>query len=382
MTKIFHIRDGLTPRSLKDIKDRWMGNERLTAAEKEKWVEKDLRSILSQFIKNAEEKATNQSKRSAKRHNAETLADDRRHVKDMLPFDGPADMAMKAAGDYGLFTAVYECYNNHWGLKTIPDDWWYTIIRTVAMAIDDHSKQEEVRKYFVNHEGKKRLEVYVDSMNHIDYKSFFNKMTNLIQSNIKVENYVDTIRSSFSTSTETHRISSEITIMSSMQEYFEYVCCTLCGIPFVELEGTADDWVKLKTKLGDLKKMLAPINSIIGLTEEWWVKVDVICDKLIETYHGDGDKEWWSKIFTKERGFGSGASAKYDGWFLRDLLHISGSISSFNRIPSGLVSVPLTFNDNGFEYPGAIVSGIAGIKIDETGKVPVVSSTHGWAIFK
>ena len=56
MTKIFHIRDGLTPISLRDKKDRWMGNERLTAVEKEKWEEEHLRSFLSQFIKNAEEK--------------------------------------------------------------------------------------------------------------------------------------------------------------------------------------------------------------------------------------------------------------------------------------------------------------------------------------
>jgi len=100
MTKIFYIRDGLAPRSLKDIKDQWHGNERMTAEAKEKWEEKHLRSILSQFIKNAEEKAPHQFLRSTKRDNAEILADDRRHVKDMLPFDGPADMAMKAAGDY------------------------------------------------------------------------------------------------------------------------------------------------------------------------------------------------------------------------------------------------------------------------------------------
>ena len=370
MPKIFHICDDLTPRSLKDIKDsnsKWNKN----------WQEEPLRSILSHFIKNAEEKAEKESQHSAKGLKTETLAEDRRHVKDMLPFDGPIDMAMKGAGDYGLFTAVYECYNNHWGLKTVPDDWWYTIIRTVAMAIDHHSKEEEVRKYFVNHEGKKRLVVY-----GFEPKRFFKEMTDLIQSNIKVENYVDTIRSNFSTSTETHRISSEITIMSSMQEYFEYVSCARCGIPFVELEGTEDDWVKLQSKLGDLKKILEPIHSFIGLTEEWWAKVDGICDKLIETYRGDGDKEWWGKIFTAKHFFGSGSNASYDGWFLRDLLHISGSICSFNRIPSGLVSVPLTFKNNDGEYPGAIVSGIAGIKIDETSKVPVVSSTHGWAIFK
>jgi len=113
------------------------------------------------------------------------------------------------------------------------------------------------------------------------------------------------------------------------------------------------------------------------------MKIEVICDKLIDTYRGNGDKEWWSKIFSREQhGFGSGAYTTYDGWFLSDLLNISKSVESFASIPSGLVSVPLIFDENGHESKGAIVSGIAGIKVDETSKVPVVSSTHGWAIFR
>ena len=79
---------------------------------------------------------------------------------------------------------------------------------------------------------------------------------------------------------------------------------------------------------------------------------------------------------------GSGAYTTYDGWFLSDLLNISKSVESFASIPSGLVSVPLIFDENGRESKGAIVSGIAGIKVDATNKVPVVSSTHGWAIFR
>ena len=113
------------------------------------------------------------------------------------------------------------------------------------------------------------------------------------------------------------------------------------------------------------------------------MKIEVICDKLIDTYRGNGDKNWWSKIFShKDHGFGSGEYTTYDGWFLSDLLNISKSVESFASIPSGLVSVPLVFDENGHESKGAIVSGIAGIKVDETSKVPVVSSTHGWAIFR
>ena len=375
MSKTFHIRSGLKPTEIKDINKYY----------REPYTKKEpIKSILCKYIKDAEKNSDSYSNYTKNGNEKEVLAEDRRHVGEMLPFEGTTEEVVKGKGDFGFFTAIYECYNNHWALRTIPDDWWYTIIRTVAIAIDKNSKQEKVRKFFVSHEGKKRLTVDVGpSFCNVDYIMFFRQMTNLIQSNIKVENYVNTIRSNFSTSTETHQIVSEITVMSSMQEFFEYCMRTCCGIPFVEMEGTEEDWMMMKSKLDDLKKMLEPIHDSIGLPEAWWIKVELICDRLVETYRGDGDKKWWSEIFShQQHGFGSGAYVTYDGWFLRDLLNISKSVKSFASIPSGLVSVPLIFNNNGAETKGAIVSGIAGIKIDERGTVPVVSSTHGWAIFK
>ena len=73
----------------------------------------------------------------------------------MLPFDGSNDICVKGAGDFGFFNAIYESYNNHWALKTIPDDWWYTIIKQVAVAIDRNAAKEKVRNFFVDQEGKK-----------------------------------------------------------------------------------------------------------------------------------------------------------------------------------------------------------------------------------
>jgi len=371
MPKTFFLHDWLIPRAKDVIPHRY--------------EQEPVKSILSKFIKSAERKSA-LDRLDHFRNDLGTLilAEDRRHVKDMPIFEGTTEVARNGVGDYGFFTAIYTCYNNHWGLRTVPDDWWYTVIRTVALAIDNNSKENNVRKYFVNHDGKQRLTVDMPPSG-IDYAKFFREMTDHIQSNIKVDKYVDTIRSDFSTSTETHRIVSEITVMSSMQEFFEYCRRTLCGIPFVELEGSEEDWLKLKTKLLALKKILQPIHRSIGLIPAWWTKVERIFDKIIETYRGDGDKKWWRKIFSHEShgfGFASGSYTTYDGWFLRDLLNISKSVESFSSIPSGLVSVPLIFDDNGHETDGAIVSGIAGIKIDETSKIPVVSSTHGWTIFR
>ena len=213
MGKIIHLNKDLKPQAVTDK------------------TPQTFQSAISKFIKGSEK----------------NFPQDRQHVKEKTPSWGTNDNVI-ANSDMGFFSSIYECYNNHWALITVPDDWWYTIIRTIALAIDDNAKNEKVRNFFVNHEGKKELIVEVDP-NNIDFEKFYREMTNQIQENIKLDGYVDAVRSDFSTSTSTHRIVSEITVMSSMQEYFEYVMAMACGIPYIEFLGTEEDWRHLKIKL-------------------------------------------------------------------------------------------------------------------------------------
>ena len=168
-----------------------------------------------------------------------------------------------------------------------------------------------------------------------------------------------------------------------MQEYFEYVMRCLCGIPCIEFVGNEEDWKQLKKKLINLQKMLKPIETEIGLVG-WWDEVALICDKLVESIQGNPDIEWWSNIIriTTSDSFGSGGpDVAYDGWFLTKLLNKKRSVASLGALPSGLVSVALTIDDNGARSEAAIVSGIAGFKIDKSKEVPTVESVHGWTIF-
>ena len=57
--------------------------------------------------------------------------------------------------DWGFFNTILVCYNNHWILKTTPEDWWSIIVGTVATAVDQKSELPSIRKFFVSHEGKK-----------------------------------------------------------------------------------------------------------------------------------------------------------------------------------------------------------------------------------
>ena len=61
------------------------------------------------------------------------IPEDRRHVGNKVRILGSTDGKVReGASDFRFFTTVYEAYNNHWTLRTTPDDWWHTIIRTVV----------------------------------------------------------------------------------------------------------------------------------------------------------------------------------------------------------------------------------------------------------
>ncbi|KAJ7374205.1 hypothetical protein OS493_007278 [Desmophyllum pertusum] len=212
-----------------------------------------------------------------------------------------------APGDIGLFSAVLAAYNNHWKLRTSPDDWWFCVIKRVASAIDNNAKKKSVRKMFVDHEGKKTIEVEVpdSTIYTVDYSWFFDQIAKGIQENVKVPEFVDGMTADFSTTTAVQKIVSQITLMYSVQEYFHYGMTTRCGIPAVEMLGIEDDWSKLKSKLKVLRTLLEPIENDLGLPSEWWDLVERVFRKLLATYQGKPDTEWWSHIMSYERAFRS-----------------------------------------------------------------------------
>merc|ERR1712008_590309 len=113
---------------------------------------------------------------------------ERSHIGSKTPVLGSMDLITDAGHDAGLLSTVYEAYSNHYNLRTGPEDWWYTIIQTVALAVDRNSKSEEVRKFFVQHEGKKTLSVQVGTgplkVEDIDYSWLFDQFSQKIEENI------------------------------------------------------------------------------------------------------------------------------------------------------------------------------------------------------
>ena len=290
--------------------------------------------------------------------------------------------------DFGFFSAILACYNNHWVLKTSPDDWWNCIVRNVAQHIDEHGDKNKVRDFFVDHEGKKSIEIELpEKIDLIDYSWLFDQFSKGIRENIKVPEYVDAMEPNFSTTTSNQLISSQIMIMSSMQKYFDFGMMTSCGIPGVDMQGSLEDWQNLVTKTENLQKLLSPImdEMEVELTlslRPWFDKVIEILRKLVDTFEGNPDVEWWSHILSWNKTYGSGARKWWSGWII-DFLN-GGQAEKPRDFQSGVVSVPLKIKDENFGPPvediGTLIAGTVGFTIEKGPQAPIVEAKQGWAL--
>ena len=294
-----------------------------------------------------------------------------------------SDQLIHCDENNGIFSAALTAYNKHWKLRTAPDDWWFCLIKRVSLAIDANGNKNAVRTMFVEHQGQKTLTVAVPSatVHDVDYSSFFNQMTDEIARNIKVPKYVEAVTADFTTTTPDTKIVSQMTVMSSVKKYFWFTMACICGIPGVEMLGSEDDWAKLSEKLKALKEILKPIEDEIGLTKGWWSHAEVVFQKLLETYRGKPDKQWWDRILHHEGAGGYGQVQGYTGW----LVHFAEGTThrvEHRNLTSGLVSVPLEISYPGGSEIGTLVAGMLGYTVheDETGSRPSVQPYQGWSL--
>ena len=122
---------------------------------------------------------------------------------------GSLDLVTNTGHDAGLLSTIYEAYGRHFILRTSPDDWWYTITQTIALAIESNSFNEKVRRFFVDFYGKQNIRIIVNApliLENVDYKRLFEEFTQSISNHINVPSYVREMSADFSTTTDVQRI--------------------------------------------------------------------------------------------------------------------------------------------------------------------------------
>jgi len=290
---------------------------------------------------------------------------------------------------HSFVAAAHMAFDKHYPLCLSPDIFWLLITQGFAKIVNNNS--EQMRKYFISHEGKKEIEVVNNLLvkGKIDnpWSDVFDDFSQAIEENIGTENHRNIVVR-FSTTGKIEKAANEVVLMDSMQSYFDCSVRTLCGIPEIMLEGEVEDWKKL---LDATQKIMKSYKTT------WFEKVIPLLSEIVETAKGKSNSSFWNDFYKLD----SGSGGPYiTGWIVnmfpylcstdwntgtkRDVnnTYVDGKNSLFSGIthdkfPSGLSSVPFKWKYFLDVFDMTFIAGFTGVEQNEQG---FLRPKIGWAV--
>lgn len=305
----------------------------------------------------------------------------------------PKDQKVIGMGAMHQFVgAVGRAFAVHYPLVLSPDSVWLTISQGLAHHINANA--EAVRKKFVAHEGKVQIVIrrdnFIKGAQDNDWEGAFGEFSSKIEAHIGKANH-EMIVADFSTTGPVERAASEVVLMDAMQSYFDYGVMTMCGIPDIELLGTAQDWERLRDKVNGW--------TFGGKADlSWWTTpLKRVLDGFVSAARGKAEVEWWESIY-KEGGFrGSGSVSKISGWINWLFPYVRDGEGGFRKndkvgvqglkvgdgleakdYPSSLAKVPFEWNYYGQVFQMELLAGITAVVQDQESYA--VAPNIGWAV--
>ena len=281
-------------------------------------------------------------------------------------------------GKTSLIQGLIAAYKNHYPITISPDMIWILIMQGFSRFMEKY--ENLVRERFVNFTGKKDLKL--ERLQYSPYsatkevwdgiiKEFVQKIGNNVGKEV-----VDNLECNFSTTSAVTKITSQVCVMSAMKQYFTYrVLMAGCGISSITLEGSVQDWEKIKSKLEFLStkalkwwtKHLIPVIDNIIMTKKYYSTYGKLNQELIDFWKG----------MIRLKGIGD----MYDphminGWIvkfipnLRDEKPAIYEELSENLVPDQIISCPMeitwiSMNGKRIDFSCSLFSGFYGMVQDK-----------------
>ena len=290
-----------------------------------------------------------------------------------------------------LIQGLVLAYKNHYPITISPDMIWLLILQGFSRFMEKY--HELVREKFVNFDGQKtlyinRYETPVKYATEETWNGIIDECVEQIGENIGEET-VSKLQADFTTTNAATLLASQASIMSAMKHYFKFeVLMGGCGISAITLEGSIEDWEKIKSKLKYLSnyalswwtKHLTPIIDNIILTKKYYYKNHKINHELIDF--------WKTMIRTKGKG-DLYNPLMINGWIIKFIPNLDDIHPKLynelkeNEVPDQILNCPLKIVEDssvGFkiEYECGISSGFFGMIQDK--KTFNVKPVIGYAI--
>ena len=279
-------------------------------------------------------------------------------------------------GHDNFFRFMVEAYADHRPIVLSPDIIWNLIAQGFCQHVNNNP--EALRDRIVYHEkGKIKLTITTNEELHspnVKWDDLLDAFDKQIAESTK-NNLADVMRGDFSTTDKTARIVSQMTLMSSVKAFFDYsVIYVKCGIPSITLEGTPEDWLKVRNKAIQLRKY----------DLDWWL-IDLIpiLNEFFQASQGNVHKAFWRNIVKKDRPekfVGGGCSwgdrpTELDGWFLKLMPYDRKGKRTPNKVsyeyddmPSQVINVDFMYKnlETNTTTPMEMLCGFVGIEVDST----------------
>ena len=287
----------------------------------------------------------------------------------------------------GLFYA----YCNHYPIRIKPDDIWLLIVQCFSHHVNTNS--EDLRKYFVNFEGKKNIKIEIETfkINNKDLETFVEKINQELKKYVG-DDIIQNLTPDFTTTDINTKLVCQMSIMDSFKKYFDYEFDEIvCGIPYIILEGVAEDYKKILSKAKELSKYKF----------KWYInRIIPIIQKFVEAKEGKVDISFFKNIILKQEEIAyrevDCQEKKYkidyiDGWITeffgyykdknKNLIILREKINRniINKLPAQILNIPFKIKNmqNNEEKEMKFEAGIFGCALNEKKEI---SFGIGWLV--
>ena len=289
-------------------------------------------------------------------------------------------------------SGLFKAYCNHYPIRIKPDDLWLLIVQCFCHHVNDNAK--DLRKYFVNFEGKKKLEIKIECLKieKENLEIFVEKINQELKKYIGNE-VIEYLTPDFTTTDINTKLVCQMSIMDTFKKYFDYDFDEIaCGIPYIILEGEAEDYRKIILKAKNLSKY----------NFGWYIdRIIPIIQKMVDAKEGKVDIDFFKNIILKEEGIKEKEENcclyKYkinyiNGWIVKFFGYIKGDDDNLylfsedkidgeeiNNLPSQILNVPFTIKNlvNKSKKEMKFEAGIFGCNQNEKKEV---SLAIGWLV--
>lgn len=208
--------------------------------------------------------------------------------------------------------AIHASFSDHIPFHLSPESVWFIIAHEVAIHI--RQNRDKYRGYFTASHKQETIHVRDDSLRYGEPNDWARSI-NLIRDPLRQrvpQATIDLLLPQFSTGTEESSTALLVLFLNMVSNYYGLMWHTLCGIPEVKIDGTAEDWNTIATHIEMIQREFPPLHNYC---RDLLPVVQEIRDTVIT---GTPDIQFWKSIYK----YNGGSGGPYiNGWITAFLAH-------------------------------------------------------------